>query len=1851
MSLIDSTNEAPAEPPAADDVFPDEGSKKTAVGGELPDAGEVFPDQPNQKRVTGTVAPGPLGDWLFGNTQQSSLARIMHAFGSGVDEAADHGKKLLMSDETAEYLRKHGIFNDYVNGQSSVLKAYNETFLRSGAVVVNTAIHGVPAVVHGLQEAAVEIGQQTGQPKLGREIAALPEAFPTGMRQPTGIVHMTPGSRPVPAPVPEPLAAARDLNVIGPGGEAAWKGVAREEAEAPASVVPQEALPAEAPKDVHAAARAVDPATMNEFDALEKRRDEFKRWKEEGGEVPPAVDEGLKETEARLRELEPQVTAAYDKAKEGLPAEARPVEAPTEAAVPQGVPETARPIEDQRDYIVQDAKRQLKAAGRPEDEAAAVAQLIAARYEARASRMNGALGTAEELYDREAAEIRGQQIRAKVKSPAGRAALEGFQERMAQGKDTAKKLRDEGGSSPFPVYEKAGDKYANMSKEDLKAMQDAYEDSIEGLEPEERAGAREEFTQDDARELYQIDAYHGSPHLFEKFDTSKIGTGEGAQAYGHGLYFAENQAVAQGYHEGLGDKPKGLTAKLDDKEDWHTAAPADRTGMNELWGRISPYNIKTDADAARVLARAKTELEKTIHNVDTGAIKVHPHDAEGYREALRLLNEDRVKFEPPRGHGGALYKVSLKPNKEDLLDWDKPLSEQSEKVRAAVQSLLKNKEVARRIEALGDNPTMQAVYGAIGRGITHSGWRGYGAVGEKADAAASAALSKAGIPGIKYADAGSRTKEGGTHNFVIFDHNDVEITHRNGEALTKEERQNAVRELEQRGDLNQTALGKINLNPKGLPGKDYTGAEGVRPVLTLMKNANASTAVHELGHEWLAQMLRDAEREKAPEGLKADRDTLLKWFGVEKTEDIATKHHEKFARGFEQYLREGVAPSQQLARVFAKFKEYLTRIYQTLKGLGQPINDDIRRVFDRMLEQNPERVMVAAEREAKPEFHERHAEAAETIAEEHSREVAGEVQAERDSHAERNLVDQEDAASRLTDTEPRVGVRAPGAAQSAGHADEAGNAGSPGASAEARSVVPGGGEAAAEGAGVLPAARGEIENPNTRFSDPSTDLIDKAGNIRLDKLNQAEDVTEVIRQAARNNNAFLQERRGVLSDGTTLDLADALGMDPAWLDRKKIGEAYNVEEIRAARRLLVQSAQNVRELMIAAKKGGEQEALQKLAEGIARHEMIQGKVSGATAEAGRALRAFREILPGQTDQLNLDYFLKTHTGRTLFQLQQMAEFGSRLESPSQISRFVHDTANGKVKQAVLYYYVNSLISGPVTHTRYLMGNALTAIWAPIKTVAAAGIDTGATIAGLQNERRIFLGEAGAEILAFTKGSREGIKAFKEGMATGNTPHLPGEAHPDMFGTAPLVSPIPGTLGKVIGFPGKTVAGIHGFSSAVRYEQEIAKLAYRQASREGLSGQNFINRVGDLGNRPTPEMTEAAARVARRDLYMAPADYSSMEAAIGRVANQNIITKLILPFTKIGTQIASQAIENSLAGIFMSKVRENLSGKNGIEARNTQAASIFASTALMGTIVGMASEGMVTGAGPSDPQQQRVWRLTHNPYSVTVGGVSIPYKGLGMLGMQMSMAANAYEAYHGFPEPGNEHEQNLVASWIEAFEKSVLDDTWLRGLKDMLDAVFHHEEYGDRFVANMVTNWVPYSIGLSQVNRAFVDPYQRETRGNTLLESIEKEVQAKVPFWSQDLMPRRDQFGEPIPSSGTVQNYANDPVAKLMDQLHFKVSPVPRKIRGVALTDQQFDDFSRLSGRMGKSLLDQAVATPGFANLLPAAQVERMHKIISLARSEAEKTVMMNAFHGENDIVTQAAEAKKIKKGLVPEPVH
>ncbi|TXH51590.1 MAG: hypothetical protein E6Q97_18110, partial [Desulfurellales bacterium] len=128
-------------------------------------------------------------------------------------------------------------------------------------------------------------------------------------------------------------------------------------------------------------------------------------------------------------------------------------------------------------------------------------------------------------------------------------------------------------------------------------------------------------------------------------------------------------------------------------------------------------------------------------------------------------------------------------------------------------------------------------------------------------------------------------------------------------------------------------------------------------VINLLEARNLSTLFHEAGHLNLELLFDFARAANAPEGVKADAQTVLDWFGdgltletwQGMTIDQRRPYHEMFARGFEAYLLEGKAPSSALRQVFATVKAWLIQIYKSVLALKVDLTPEIRGVMDRLL--------------------------------------------------------------------------------------------------------------------------------------------------------------------------------------------------------------------------------------------------------------------------------------------------------------------------------------------------------------------------------------------------------------------------------------------------------------------------------------------------------------------------------------------------------------------------------------------------------------------------------------------------------------------------------------------------------------------------------------------------------------------------------------------------------------------------------------------------------------------------------------------------------------------------------------
>jgi hypothetical protein len=289
----------------------------------MPTTDELFPEQPKSldalfppevekdRYRRQTLGTSPIQDLIFGDTSVNPIARVLDAFGQG----ARHGwgaEPNGLSQESADALKKAGIFNDYDKGQRSILKAANESLFRGTATyIADPIMRGLPAAFGAVQAAVAQVGVEAGQEKLGREAAAGFEAFPTGLRAPTGIPHAPPH------PMLVEIERARELGVIG-AGEAGYMGT-----------------------------RAPEVAPPISGDNTGPRR--------------IVVDEPASIEPAPMATPEP-----------GIP-EAAPTIAPAVVSTPE-----------MRAAITDDVTAKLVAAGRPAEEAATSAQIIASHYEARA---------------------------------------------------------------------------------------------------------------------------------------------------------------------------------------------------------------------------------------------------------------------------------------------------------------------------------------------------------------------------------------------------------------------------------------------------------------------------------------------------------------------------------------------------------------------------------------------------------------------------------------------------------------------------------------------------------------------------------------------------------------------------------------------------------------------------------------------------------------------------------------------------------------------------------------------------------------------------------------------------------------------------------------------------------------------------------------------------------------------------------------------------------------------------------------------------------------------------------------------------------------------------------------------------------------------------------------------------------------------------------------------------------------------------------------------------------------------------------------------------------------------------
>jgi hypothetical protein len=439
--------------------------------------------------------------------------------------------------------------------------------------------------------------------------------------------------------------------------------------------------------------------------------------------------------------------------------------------------------------------------------------------------------------------------------------------------------------------------------------------------------------------VYHQKAYHGSPYTFDHFDLGAIGTGEGNQAHGWGLYFAQDKKIAENYKDILGaNSGEVITGKtkykINEDGDWYD----ENTG--NIIDDINPLSMAlTEVLETGNSNKAIEHLQEFIKSKEGKTAQTVISQVKRAKEAIKLLKKNEFAGHEQK----TAFEVEI-PEDNELIDEFKNINEQPRKVQAAIRKAWK--EISYKPSAL-QYMSGREFYKQLASELG----------GEKA---ASEKLNSLGIKGITY----DGLVDGKC--FVVFDDKAIQI------------------------------INRYNQEHKGA----YAGAyDADQNILHIFEAANQSTVIHESAHWWLsmlnniaadpelkelakedkvleatlqkAQKDRDAIRAWAsyyPDVMKEYKGTLIekefKEYEAAIKKDPENKElqerfiQERFARGFERYLLTGKAPTKELQGTFRRFKKWLINLYKTTKeiiknpenylGLKDP-SDEVKEIFDHMM--------------------------------------------------------------------------------------------------------------------------------------------------------------------------------------------------------------------------------------------------------------------------------------------------------------------------------------------------------------------------------------------------------------------------------------------------------------------------------------------------------------------------------------------------------------------------------------------------------------------------------------------------------------------------------------------------------------------------------------------------------------------------------------------------------------------------------------------------------------------------------------------------------------------------------------
>jgi hypothetical protein len=449
-----------------------------------------------------------------------------------------------------------------------------------------------------------------------------------------------------------------------------------------------------------------------------------------------------------------------------------------------------------------------------------------------------------------------------------------------------------------------------------------------------------------------------------------------------------------------------------------------------------------------------------------------------------------------------------------------------------------------------------------------------------------------------------------------------------------------------------------------------------------------------------------------------------------------------------------------------------------------------------------------------------------------------------------------------------------------------------------------------------------------------------------------------------------------------------------------------------------------------------------------------------------------------------------------------------------------------------------------------------------------------------------------------------------------------------------------------------------------------------ASREGLSGQAWSQRVADLMRTDLPvaylkQATEAAERMVFRG------EMGGLGRGLEELVRRTpLIGNLLLPFVRTPYQILSRGIERSPLGAVGTAVdvlrgaygrdlgaalRGEVAGPRGVTPLGERLGDNLLGSAFWTYFFAQAKGGNISGSGPDRPEEQQLLRSKGwQPFSVKIGDRWVAYNNWGPVAIPLASAAALAEAQR-YRKAGLAEDDPAV--WVDGIRRTaqiVTDQTYLQGVAAVFKGLDNPQQFGPTLVNNLISTFVPLGGALATLGQ-YQDPYQRRIEGLNPLQAVQMRLPVGAPIvGGRERVPiAQDVLGRPMPnvregvigalSPAQVSPTRADPVLEELDRLGVTVSAAdPIITRSGAEFKLRPEDQRALNVAAGDQItaaLQREMATPAYQRYTTADKRARLEAIIKRVHTVTRDNWIRSL--PREELIRRVRESEALQQEIVP----